>query len=343
MVRSPTSFRVRILAACLVVWAAGGVVCAQSQAVPTETSANRGTDERPPPPALPDEIADAVTPPTAAEIQDWIAGLDDVSFDVRERSQANLSRAGATAVRALELAADGGSLELTSRAIRALGMIGQTADIAAFEQVQDSLEKLKGSKNRAVGRRADQALGRLGEARTRHAIAKFEALGGRMKRSRPSPLAQGNIPELQRPQAVLNRNWKGTDDDLVLLTRIAGVDTLYVTKSAPVSAEALEKLRKAMPPSPQFNIQPRGDAMVGITALSQEDGCIVNTIEKGSPAEKAGLQPGDVILKYNGTKLETFDKLVEITRELQPGTRVSLDVVRNEILSTVEVELADFE
>jgi serine protease Do len=66
-------------------------------------------------------------------------------------------------------------------------------------------------------------------------------------------------------------------------------------------------------------------------------------VEEGSPADRAGLKPGDVITHYNGEEIDGFERLVEMTRELAPGTKVKLEVVRREQVKSIELELADFE
>lgn len=304
--------------------------------------------ERPDPPSRPEgetPTADVAAPPTTdpALIASWIAGLNDDQYSVREDSLARLSQAGVGAIEPLEQASRSPSLEQAARAVRALGSVGQTSDLPTFERVQEALERLAVERQRGIARRALAELDRLGDARTRHAMRRFEELGGRMKKSRMSNLVQFNNGGLDArpPQAVLNRHWKGTDADLVLLTRIGRLETLYVTRSAPVTPQALEKLRRHM--GPAFQIQPRGDAMVGIVGQSQEEGCVVGGIEEGSPAEKAGLKLGDIIRRYNGVELDGFEKLVEITRELRPGTRITLDILRGDTPRTLELELGEFE
>lgn len=308
--------------------------------------------ERPPIPAEPQDPSDdqRATPVDPAEIERNIAALDSPLYASREQAQASLVRIGGPAVTALHRGAEGGSLERTSRAVRALGQIAAGGDLPTFERVQDALESLTRSKSRPVSRRAQIELEGLGEVRTRHAIARFETLGGRMKKAR-SPIATqaalaNGIDFRPGAQAVLNRKWHGSDEDLVLLTRIANLETVYVTRSAPVSAEALEKLRRAIntaQPNRRFQIQPRGDAMVGIQAGTGEERCLVSGVEEGSPADRAGLKPGDIITHYNGEEIDGFERLVEITRELTPGTKVTLEVVRREQSKSIELELADFE
>ncbi|MGB9824736.1 MAG: RIP metalloprotease RseP [Candidatus Hydrothermia bacterium] len=54
---------------------------------------------------------------------------------------------------------------------------------------------------------------------------------------------------------------------------------------------------------------------------------IVNKVEKGSPAQKAGLKPGDVILRINNITINTWKELTNIVRE-NPGKEISLTVLR---------------
>ncbi|MDD5250337.1 MAG: DegQ family serine endoprotease [Rhodocyclaceae bacterium] len=62
--------------------------------------------------------------------------------------------------------------------------------------------------------------------------------------------------------------------------------------------------------------------------LKQAKGALVGTVEKGSPADKAGLEPGDIILKLNGTDIGSSSDLPPLVADLKPGTHVTLDVWR---------------
>jgi len=46
----------------------------------------------------------------------------------------------------------------------------------------------------------------------------------------------------------------------------------------------------------------------------------------GSPADQAGLQPGDVVLKLNGTAYGSSSSLSDATKKLRPGSRANLEV-----------------
>jgi serine protease Do len=51
-------------------------------------------------------------------------------------------------------------------------------------------------------------------------------------------------------------------------------------------------------------------------------------VAPGSPAEKAGLEPGDVIRSFNGTTINDSSDLPPLVGALPPGTRTTLTVMR---------------
>ena len=50
----------------------------------------------------------------------------------------------------------------------------------------------------------------------------------------------------------------------------------------------------------------------------------VNAIEKGGPAEKAGVETGDIILKFNGKNVESSMDLPRIVAATRPGSRAGV-------------------
>jgi len=63
--------------------------------------------------------------------------------------------------------------------------------------------------------------------------------------------------------------------------------------------------------------------------LPDSRGALINTVAPGSPAEKAGLQPGDVIRSFNGTEINDSSDLPPLVGALPPGTRSKLTVLRD--------------
>ncbi|MGC2661486.1 MAG: DegQ family serine endoprotease [Bryobacteraceae bacterium] len=58
-------------------------------------------------------------------------------------------------------------------------------------------------------------------------------------------------------------------------------------------------------------------------------GALVQDVAHGGPAEKAGLKPGDVIRKFNGQRINSSNELLAMVANTNPGTPVTLEVLRN--------------
>ncbi len=63
--------------------------------------------------------------------------------------------------------------------------------------------------------------------------------------------------------------------------------------------------------------------------LKEERGVEVTCVDEGSPAAKAGLRPGDVVLEYNGERVEGGEQFIRLVRETPPGHAAKLLVWRN--------------
>ena len=62
--------------------------------------------------------------------------------------------------------------------------------------------------------------------------------------------------------------------------------------------------------------------------LSRPTGALVNSVEKGGPAEKAGVEADDIILKVDGREVHSSTELPRIISAVKPGTKVTLGVWR---------------
>ncbi len=68
--------------------------------------------------------------------------------------------------------------------------------------------------------------------------------------------------------------------------------------------------------------------------LSEPVGALVRNVETGSPADKSGFKPGDLILKYQGMPVRSATSLESSLGDLRPGQRVKFEILRNnDILS----------
>jgi serine protease Do len=63
------------------------------------------------------------------------------------------------------------------------------------------------------------------------------------------------------------------------------------------------------------------------SGLSEPRGAVVNEVVQGSPAARAGLKPGDVIVTFEGTSVRSPRDLTRAVAATPPGTRATLEVV----------------
>jgi serine protease Do len=86
-------------------------------------------------------------------------------------------------------------------------------------------------------------------------------------------------------------------------------------------------------------------AFLGVSSRKAEKGgATVLEVTKGSPAEKAGIKKGDIIIKVNETKIENPDNLYETIHNFKPGDKVKIVFTRDgkEQSVTATLEKADY-
>lgn len=80
-------------------------------------------------------------------------------------------------------------------------------------------------------------------------------------------------------------------------------------------------------------------AMLGVSTEKVEGGVKVNTVTKGSAAEKIGLKEGDVITKIDNKEIKDPDELAEAIRAHKPGDKVKVTYLRDKKEQTKTAEL----
>jgi len=90
-------------------------------------------------------------------------------------------------------------------------------------------------------------------------------------------------------------------------------------------------------------IQPVEDKVARALSLSNRDGALVSDVVKDSPAEKAGLKTGDVIIEFDGQKVTDPSHLKNIVSATAPGHNSKVSIVRDGDRKTVVVKLEEIE
>jgi len=77
--------------------------------------------------------------------------------------------------------------------------------------------------------------------------------------------------------------------------------------------------------------------------LGKPQGALVRGVETGSPAEKAGVEAGDIIIKFDGKAIEKSTDLPRLVGNIKPGTRSTLTVFRRGSTKDLSVTIGEVE
>ncbi len=77
--------------------------------------------------------------------------------------------------------------------------------------------------------------------------------------------------------------------------------------------------------------------------LGKSQGALVRGVEPGSPAEKAGIEAGDIITRYDGKTVEKVADLPRLVGNTKPGTKTSITVFRRGATRDLTITIAEVE
>ncbi len=125
-------------------------------------------------------------------------------------------------------------------------------------------------------------------------------------------------------------------------TMIAGIGTgigfAVPSSLAKTVVDQLVSTGKVVRPWIGVGIQPITEEMVSFLKLDERKGALVSQVYSGSPAEKAGLEVGDVIIRVDDTGIDDPDTLVRTVLRHEVGDDLKLLVVRNGKEKRLEVK-----
>ncbi|MEO0071809.1 MAG: DegQ family serine endoprotease [candidate division WOR-3 bacterium] len=75
--------------------------------------------------------------------------------------------------------------------------------------------------------------------------------------------------------------------------------------------------------------------------LPSTEGVLISEVVENTPAAKAGLKPGDVIVRFNGVKVKDVSQFRRMVAEHSPGTKVKIEVIREGKNFTLEATLGE--
>jgi serine protease Do len=141
---------------------------------------------------------------------------------------------------------------------------------------------------------------------------------------------------------------------------VVGINTAIYTDAArsanigigfatPINAirDLLPQLRNGKVTRGVIGVQVRRDSITKEQAEAfgtpGTNGAVLTTVTPGGPADKAGLQPGDVIVEFNGRPVTESDSLVAMVVATKPGTTVPVTVFRDRQRKTLSITVDELD
>ncbi len=88
-------------------------------------------------------------------------------------------------------------------------------------------------------------------------------------------------------------------------------------------------------------IQPVTKELAESFGLAKPIGALVSSVEKGSPAEKAGIEAGDVILKFDSKPVASSEDLPRLVGATKPGSKAVVQIMRNKVSKEVNLVVGE--
>jgi serine protease Do len=174
---------------------------------------------------------------------------------------------------------------------------------------------------------------------------------------RPFPVAEGRTVDMLQTDAAIN---PGNSGGPLLNVRgeVIGINTAIFADSRQSGnigigfAVPINVVRSLLPQLRTGKIT-RGMIGVQVTAVPREAlqefglkeraGAVVSSVADNGPADKAGIEPGDVIIEVNSKPIPTRDELVQTIMSLAPGTTVPITVLRDKQRKTLNVTIGEID
>jgi serine protease Do len=90
-----------------------------------------------------------------------------------------------------------------------------------------------------------------------------------------------------------------------------------------------------------MHIQGMSKEIAAALNLKSSDGVLVRDIALGGPSDQAGIQRGDLILKFAGQQVDSFERMVKVAGATRPGQSIKVELLRQGKPMTLTVKLGD--
>jgi serine protease Do len=174
---------------------------------------------------------------------------------------------------------------------------------------------------------------------------------------RSLPVTDGRSNDMLQTDAAINPGNSG-GPLLNIRGEVIGINTAIISNSrtegnigigfaVPINVvrDLLPQLRSGKVTRGRIGVQVSAVPREGYEdfGLTSRSGAIIATVAPDHAAAKAGLQPGDVIVQYNGRPVKDRDELVAMVIATKPGTTVPIKILRNKQEKTLNVSVEELD
>ena len=173
---------------------------------------------------------------------------------------------------------------------------------------------------------------------------------------RAFPVSEGRSAQVLQTDAAINPGNSG-GPLLNMRGEVIGINTAIISEGQARNigigfAMPINVVRELLPQLRAGKVT-RGRIGVGIGTvpadavdefgLKERAGAVVLNVVPGGAAARAGLEPGDVVIAYNGKPIRNRDELVAMVTATKPGTSVPVRIVRDRQERTVNVTVEELD
>ena len=174
---------------------------------------------------------------------------------------------------------------------------------------------------------------------------------------RPFPTTEGRSTQVLQTDAAINPGNSG-GPLLNIRGEVIGINSAIYTDSQQAGnigigfAIPINTVRELLP---QLRLGKITRGMIGVSigtipqnavaalGLKNREGALVSMVIPGGPSAKAGIEPGDVIIQFNGKAVKDRDALVSMVISTPPNTMVPVRVLRDKEEKTLTVRIGELD
>jgi serine protease Do len=164
-------------------------------------------------------------------------------------------------------------------------------------------------------------------------------------------IGQGPYDDFIQTDAAINPGNSG-GPLLNLSGQVVGINTAINPQANTIGFAVPINMAKAILPQLQEHgkvvrgwlgvaVQPITPDLADALHLETQEGALVAQVSPGGPAEKAGIERGDVIVRLGDTEIHRMRELPRAVAAAEPGTKIDVEVMRKGESKTLHVEIAE--